>query len=55
MNVAEVMTKENLVTVTGVTNLQKAEVIILMKYKSKTACCRQNNKLIGLITYKRIL
>ncbi|MBL0051501.1 MAG: IMP dehydrogenase [Bacteroidetes bacterium] len=54
-NVAEVMTKENLVTVTGVTNLQKAEVI-LMKYKiEKLPVVDKNNKLIGLITYKDII
>lgn len=54
-NVSEVMTKENLVTVTGVTNFQKAEVI-LMKYKiEKLPVVDKNYKLIGLITYKDIM
>ncbi len=54
-NVSEVMTSENLVTVTGTTSLQKAEVI-LMKYKiEKLPVVDKNKKLIGLITYKDIL
>lgn len=53
--VSEVMTKENLVTVTGVTNLQKAEVI-LMEYKiEKLPVVDKKQKLIGLITYKDII
>jgi IMP dehydrogenase len=53
--VSEVMTKEHLVTVTGVTNLQKAEVI-LMEYKiEKLPVIDKKRKLIGLITYKDII
>ncbi|MEO8150528.1 MAG: IMP dehydrogenase [Bacteroidia bacterium] len=54
-NVSEVMTSENLVTVTGVTSLQKAEVI-LMEYKiEKLPVIDKKRKLIGLITYKDII
>jgi len=54
-NVSEVMTSENLVTVTGATSLQKAEVI-LMEYKiEKLPVIDKKRKLIGLITYKDII
>ncbi len=53
--VAEVMTKENLITTTGATDLKKAEVI-LQDYKiEKLPVIDKNNKLIGLITYKDII
>jgi len=53
--VHQVMTRENLITVTGVTSLQKAEVI-LQDYKiEKLPVIDKQGKLIGLITYKDIL
>jgi IMP dehydrogenase len=51
----EVMTSENLITVTGITSLQKAEVI-LQDYKiEKLPVIDKQGKLIGLITYKDII
>lgn len=53
--VREVMTRENLITVTGITNLQKAEVI-LQDYKiEKLPVVDKQGRLIGLITYKDII
>ncbi len=53
--VSEVMTKDNLITVTGITSLQKAE-IILQDYKiEKLPVIDKKGKLIGLITYKDII
>jgi IMP dehydrogenase len=53
--VTEVMTKENLITTTGVKDLKEAEQI-LQKYKiEKLPVVDKNKKLIGLITYKDIL
>ncbi|MFN5324829.1 MAG: IMP dehydrogenase [Bacteroidota bacterium] len=53
--VKEVMTRENLITVTGITSLQKAEVI-LQDYKiEKLPVIDKQGKLIGLITYKDII
>lgn len=53
--VREVMTRENLITVTGITNLQKAEVI-LQDYKiEKLPVIDKQGRLIGLITYKDII
>ena len=53
--VNKVMTRDNLITSTGTTNLQKAEVI-LEKYKiEKLPVVDAKGKLIGLITYKDIL
>ncbi len=53
--VHEIMTKENLITVTGKTTLVKAEVI-LQKYKiEKLPVVDKTGKLVGLITYKDIL
>jgi IMP dehydrogenase len=50
----EVMTKENLVTTTESTDLEKA-ADILQKYKiEKLPVVDKNNKLIGLVTYKDI-
>lgn len=53
--VAEVMTKENLITVAEFTSFDKAEGI-LQKYKiEKLPVVDKDNKLIGLITYKDII
>lgn len=53
--IREVMTKENLITVTGITSLQKAEVI-LQDYKiEKLPVIDRQGRLIGLITYKDII
>jgi len=53
--VADVMTKENLITVAEFTTFDKAEVI-LQQYKiEKLPVVDKNNKLIGLITYKDII
>lgn len=52
--ITEVMTKENLVSTTESTNLEKA-ADILQKYKiEKLPVVDKNNKLIGLVTYKDI-
>ena len=53
-SIQEVMTKENLVTTTVSTNLEKAAEI-LQNYKiEKLPVVDKNNKLIGLVTYKDI-
>jgi len=53
--VREVMTKDNLVTTTGVKNLKQAEEI-LQEYKiEKLPVVDKKRKLIGLITYKDII
>jgi IMP dehydrogenase len=53
--VAEVMTKDNLITTVGVKNLDNAE-LILKDYKiEKLPVVDEHGKLIGLITYKDIL
>src|SRR5690349_7112427 len=53
--IAEVMTKENLITTTGLKDLIQAEKI-LKDYKiEKLPVIDKNGKLIGLITYKDIL
>ncbi len=54
-NVSEVMTSENLVTVTGVTTLQKAEVILMENKIEKLPVIDKKRKLIGLITFKDIV
>jgi len=52
--ISEVMTKENLVTTTVSTNLEKA-ADILQQYKiEKLPVVDKDNKLIGLVTYKDI-
>ena len=52
--IAQVMTKENLVSTTESTNLEKA-ADILQHYKiEKLPVVDKNNKLIGLVTYKDI-
>lgn len=50
-----VMTKDNLVVSTGVTNLQKAELILQEHKIEKLPVVDKSGKLIGLITYKDIL
>lgn len=53
--IAQIMTKENLITTTGVKHLQEAEHI-LQQYKiEKLPVVDKKRKLIGLITYKDIL
>jgi len=53
--VSEVMTKENLVTATKGITLKEAE-IILQEYKiEKLPVVSQDNKLVGLITYRDII
>jgi IMP dehydrogenase len=53
--VKDVMTKDNLITVQGITSLQKAE-IILQDYKiEKLPVTDRQGRLIGLITYKDII
>jgi len=53
--VREVMTKENLITVTDVKDLRKAEAI-LQEYKiEKLPVVSKTGKLVGLITYKDII
>ena len=52
--IAEVMTKDNLISTTESTNLEKA-ADILQNYKiEKLPVVDKNNKLIGLVTYKDI-
>jgi IMP dehydrogenase len=52
--ISEVMTKDNLVTTTESTDLEKA-AYILQEYKiEKLPVVDKNNKLIGLVTYKDI-
>ncbi len=52
--ISEVMTRENLITTTESTNLEKA-ADILQNYKiEKLPVVDKNNKLIGLVTYKDI-
>ena len=53
--VTEVMTRENLITTTGVTDLKKAEIILQEHKIEKLPVVDKNNKLIGLITYKDIM
>lgn len=53
--VSEIMTKENLITATRGITLQEAE-IILQEYKiEKLPVVGENNKLVGLITYRDII
>ncbi|MBK8362539.1 MAG: IMP dehydrogenase [Bacteroidetes bacterium] len=53
--VSEIMTKDNLITTTGVKDLKEAESI-LQNYKiEKLPVIDKKGKLIGLITYKDIL
>jgi IMP dehydrogenase len=53
--VKEVMTRENLITVQGITSLQKAEIILQDHKIEKLPVTDRQGKLIGLITYKDII
>lgn len=53
--VSEVMTRDNLIFSTGVTSLQKAELILQQHKIEKLPVVDKSGKLIGLITYKDIL
>ncbi len=52
--ISEVMTKENLVSTTESTDLEKAADILQHHKIEKLPVVDQNNKLIGLVTYKDI-
>ncbi len=53
--VSQVMSKENLIISTGVTSLQKAELILQQHKIEKLPVIDKAGRLIGLITYKDIL
>ena len=53
--VSQVMTKENLIISTGVTSLQKAELILQQHKIEKLPVIDKAGRLIGLITYKDII
>lgn len=53
--VSQVMTRDNLIVSTGVTSLQKAELILQQHKIEKLPVVDRTGKLIGLITYKDIL
>ena len=52
--IEEIMTKENLVSTTESTNLEKAAEILQQHKIEKLPVVDKNNKLIGLVTYKDI-
>jgi len=52
--ISEVMTKENLVTVTGTVTLEEAEKILMTKKVEKLLLVDENFRLTGLITIKDI-
>ena len=54
MKVAEVMTRDNLVTATGTVTLEEAEKILMAKKVEKLLLVDENNTLTGLITIKDI-
>ncbi len=53
--IAEVMTSENLVTVSEGTSLQEAEAILQDNKIEKLPVVDEDNKLVGLITYRDII
>ena len=53
-SIAEVMTRENLVTATGIVTLEEAEKILMAKKVEKLLLVDENLRLIGLITIKDI-
>ncbi|MCG3166947.1 MAG: Inosine-5'-monophosphate dehydrogenase [Bacteroidia bacterium] len=53
--VREIMTKENLITVTDVKDLRKAEEILQKHKIEKLPVVNKSGKLVGLITYKDII
>ncbi|MBK8847443.1 MAG: IMP dehydrogenase [Bacteroidetes bacterium] len=54
-SVTEVMTSKNLITVTGVVDFQKAEVLLMQYRIEKLPVVDKHYRLIGLITYKDIM
>jgi IMP dehydrogenase len=54
LRVAEVMTRENLVTATGTVTLEEAEKILMQKKVEKLLLVDENFRLTGLITIKDI-
>lgn len=53
--IAEIMTKDNLITTTGIINLSEAEKILQAYKIEKLPVIDKKGRLIGLITYKDIL
>ena len=53
--VRSVMTKDNLIISTGITSLQKAELILQQHKIEKLPVVDKSGRLIGLITYKDII
>ena len=54
LKIAEVMTREHLVTATGNVSLEEAEKILMVNKVEKLLLVDENNKLTGLITIKDI-
>jgi len=54
MRIAEVMTREHLVTATGTVSLEEAEKILMANKVEKLLLVDENNRLTGLITIKDI-
>jgi IMP dehydrogenase len=54
MRIAEVMTREHLVTATGTVTLEEAEKILMANKVEKLLLVDENNRLTGLITIKDI-
>ncbi len=54
LQIAEVMTREHLVTATGTVTLEEAEKILMANKVEKLLLVDENNKLTGLITIKDI-
>lgn len=54
LKIAEVMTREHLVTATGTVTLEEAEKILMANKVEKLLLVDENNKLTGLITIKDI-
>ena len=54
LKIADVMTRENLVTATGTVTLEEAEKILMTKKVEKLLLVDENNTLTGLITIKDI-
>lgn len=53
--IAEIMTRENLITTNEFTNFEKAAEILQQHKIEKLPVVDKNNKLVGLITYKDII
>ncbi|MDT0552191.1 IMP dehydrogenase [Urechidicola vernalis] len=54
-NISEIMTSENLVTVAKGTSLKQAEIILQDNKIEKLPVVDENNKLVGLITFRDII